>query len=79
MTPDRLAELRSKVHHGFNLLASEARIARDSFVPLHFQIESLPKKCGSLRNVLIGTEYSNHPRRHGTRSRLDAEAKTMNT
>lgn len=42
MTPDRLSELRSKVHHGYNLLASEAR---EVFEHYGEPIEPHRKRC----------------------------------
>lgn len=42
MTPDRLAELRSKVEHGYNLLASEAR---EVFAHYGEPIEEARKRC----------------------------------
>lgn len=42
MTPDRLTELRSKVHHGYNLLASEAR---EVFSHYGEPIEEGRKRC----------------------------------
>lgn len=42
MTTERLTELRSKVHHGFNLLASEAR---EVFAHYGEPIDEQMKRC----------------------------------